>query len=397
MATEQRGRDGIHLAIDLSQGSALTWVAGELAVALADLGVQVSLFPVCTLCPTLEPRLRPQQEAVISDTPCLGYDVKLNHCLSQFLMQETAGEIDAELFVTNSRFRGGIHPLDQWSCNLATNDARKLPLSSFCRDSLVDLGVPASRCSVVAPGYSPEIESLFPAGKSRDAATVRRILVVTNSHDLDRYGTDILIPALAKAFSANDPVEIHIKDYGAACGSRVLRELIAAQPSFPKLVWHETFLSKSDLIRLYGDMHLLVAPFRGEGYAMKIIDAMALGLPVMMPAFGGPWNTPRWEDTCRLNSTRCPSARATTPNTTSSVQVPTGVRCARTRSSSRCGRISAAPRRPTRRRQSPGPTSSRDTPGGTLPSRSCMRCTNGVPRRSGKRPAAAGRPRSRSR
>jgi GT2 family glycosyltransferase/glycosyltransferase involved in cell wall biosynthesis len=288
MATEQRGRDGIHLAIDLSQGSALTWVAGELAVALADLGVQVSLPRVRTLSPTLEPRLQPRLATLMSDTPCRTYHVKLNHYWPQFLMQEVTGEINAELFVTNYRFRGGIHPLDQWSCNLATNDARKLPLSSFCRDSLVDLGVPASRCSVVAPGYSPEIESLFPAGKSRDAATVRRILVVTNSHDLDRYGTDILIPALAKAFSANDPVEIHIKDYGAACGSRVLRELIAAQPSFPKLVWHETFLSKSDLIRLYGDMHLLVAPFRGEGYAMKIIDAMALGLPVMMPAFGGP-------------------------------------------------------------------------------------------------------------
>ncbi|NBW95700.1 MAG: glycosyltransferase [Planctomycetia bacterium] len=288
METQRRGREGIHLAIDLSQGSALTWVAGELAVALADLGAQVSLPRVPTLSPTLEPRLQPRLAALMSDTPCRTYHVKLNHYWPQFLMQEVTGEINAELFVTNYRFRGGIHPLDLWSRNLVTNDARKLPLSSFCRDSLVDLGVPASRCSVVAPGYSPEIESLYPAGKPRDDSTVRRMLVVTNSHDLDRYGTDILIPALAKAFSANDPVEIHIKDYGAGCGSRVLRELIAAQPSFPKLVWHETFLTKSDLIRLYGEMHLLVAPFRGEGYAMKIIDAMALGLPVMMPAFGGP-------------------------------------------------------------------------------------------------------------
>ncbi len=288
MGNLRRDTDGIHLAIDLSQGSALTWVAGELAVALADLGVPVSLPRVAKLSPTLEPRLQPRLATLMSDTPCRTYHVKLNHYWPQFLMQEVAGEINAELFVTNYRFRGDIHPLDMWSRNLATNDARKLPLSSFCRDSLVDLGIPASRCSVVAPGYSPEIESLYPDGKPRDDATVRRILVVTNSHDLDRYGTDILIPALAKAFSATDPVEIHLKDYGASSGSRVLRDLIAAQPSFPRLVWHETFLSKSDLIRLYAEMHLLVAPFRGEGYAMKIIDAMALGLPVMMPAFGGP-------------------------------------------------------------------------------------------------------------
>ena len=141
MATESHRRDGIHLAIDLSQGSALTWVAGELAVALADLGMQVSLPRVQTLSPTLEPRLQPRLAALMSDTPCRTYHVKLNHYWPQFLMQEVKGEINAELFVTNYRFRGGIHPLDLWSRNLVANDARKLPLSSFCRDSLVDLGV----------------------------------------------------------------------------------------------------------------------------------------------------------------------------------------------------------------------------------------------------------------
>lgn len=280
--------DGIHLAVDLSQGSALTWVAGELAVALDDIGERVSIPRTSALSPTLEERLRPRLSAMMTDRPCRTYHIKLNHYWPQFLMQEVSGEINAELFVTNYRFRGGLHPLDMWSRNLVTNGVRKLPMSSFCGDSLRDLGVPAAQCAVVAPGYSPEIESLYPAGKPAVDDAVRRLLVVTNSHDLYRYGTDILIPALANAYAPHDRVEIHIKDYGASSGSRQLRDLIAAQPSFPKVVWHERFLSKEDLIRLYGEMHLLVSPFRGEGYAMKIIDAMAVGLPVMMPAFGGP-------------------------------------------------------------------------------------------------------------
>jgi GT2 family glycosyltransferase/glycosyltransferase involved in cell wall biosynthesis len=283
-----QGDEGIHLAIDLSQGSALTWVAGELAVALADIGQRVSIPGAGGVSTTLEERLRPRLAALMTDRPCRTCHVKLNHYWPQFLMQEVSGEIDAELFVTNYRFRGGIRPLDMWSRNLVTNGIRKLPLSGFCADSLQDLGVPADRCAVVAPGYSPEIESLFPTGKPTSDAAVRKILVVTNSHDLGRYGTDILIPALAKAYTADDPVEIHIKDYGVSSGSRRLRDLVAAQPSFPRVVWHERFLGKEDLIRLYGEMHLMVSPFRGEGYAMKILDAMAVGLPVMMPAFGGP-------------------------------------------------------------------------------------------------------------
>jgi GT2 family glycosyltransferase/glycosyltransferase involved in cell wall biosynthesis len=285
---QPQGDEGIHLAIDLSQGSALTWVAGELAVALADIGERVSIPRTRALSPTLEERLRPRLSALMTDRPCRTYHIKLNHYWPQFLMQEVSGEINAELFVTNYRFRGEMRPLDAWSRNLVTNGVRKLPMSSFCGDSLQDLGVPAAQCAVVAPGYSPEIESLYPAGKPSVDDAVRRLLVVTNSHDLYRYGTDILIPALAKAYAPRDAVEIHIKDYGASSGSRQLRDLIAAQPSFPKVVWHERFLSKEDLIRLYGEMHLMVSPFRGEGYAMKIIDAMAVGLPVMMPAFGGP-------------------------------------------------------------------------------------------------------------
>lgn len=280
--------EGIHLAIDLSQGSALSWVAGELAVALSDIGQLVSIPHTNALSKSLEPRLLNRLSSLMTTEPYSTYHIKLNHYWPQFLMQEVSGEINAELFVTNYRFRGELHPIDMWSRNLVTNGLRKLPMSSFCRDSLADLGVSASQCSVVAPGYSPEIESIFPEGKPRADSRVRKLLIVTNSHDLNRYGTDILIPAISKAFSANDAVEIHIKDYGSSSNSHELRNLVASQPSFPDVVWHEKFLSKEDLIRLYGEMHLMVSPFRGEGYAMKIIDAMAVGLPVMMPAFGGP-------------------------------------------------------------------------------------------------------------
>lgn len=280
--------DGIHLAIDLAQGSALTWVAGELAVAIADLGHPVSLPRTATPSPTLEAGLRTRLQGLMRPTPCSTYHVRMSHYWPQFRRQEVWGDVNAELFVTNYRFRGDIQPLDMWSRTLVTNGVRKLAMSSFCRDSLLDLGVPAERCAVMPLGYAPQIEEVCPDGRKRREGDPLRILVVTNSHDLNRYGSDILIPALGQAYASSDRVEIHIKDYGAASGSTTLRALIAAQPAFPRIVWHETFLAKADLVRLYASMDLMVSPFRGEGFAMKILDAMAIGLPVMMPAFGGP-------------------------------------------------------------------------------------------------------------
>jgi glycosyltransferase involved in cell wall biosynthesis/GT2 family glycosyltransferase len=278
---------GVHIAIDVSQGGAFTWAVAELAAALQDIGVPVSL-PRASPSPTLAEGLQLKLSKFMSRDPYKSHHIRLNHYWPQHFMQELSGEINVEFFVTNYRFRGENQPLDMWSRNLVTNGIRKVAMSSFCRDSLQDIGVSGTQCAVVPLGYSPEIETLFPAGRPPVDSAVRKILVVTNSHDLRRYGTDILIPAIAAAFAPQDPVEVHIKDYGASSGSSELRDLIASQDTFPKVFWHENFLSKEDLIRLYAEMHLMVSPFRGEGYAMKIIDAMAIGLPVMMPTFGGP-------------------------------------------------------------------------------------------------------------
>lgn len=286
-ASHDADEGGVHIAVDMSQASALTWAIAELAIALEDIGVAVSL-PRTKVSPSLPRGVRAKLSGLMKRDPHKSYHLKISHYWPQHFMQALSGDINAELFVTNYRFRKDSRPLDMWSRNLVSNSIRKISMSSFCSDCLQDLGVPDTQCAVVPLGYSPEIDSLFPAGRPLVDGAVRKILVVTNSHDLRRYGTDILIPALAAAFTPQDSVEIHIKDYGASSGSSELRDSIARQKNFPKVVWHEEFLSKEDLLRLYSAMHLMVSPFRGEGYAMKIIDAMAIGLPVMMPAFGGP-------------------------------------------------------------------------------------------------------------
>jgi len=281
-----QSKEGIHIAVDLSAGSALSWLSAEFALSLAEHGKKVSL-PKCELTNTIEPEKRKILSDLMMGSPLGTYHLKINHYWKNFIEQDLWGEVNAEFFVTNYRFRGDIKPLDPWSAHTLYNEYRKLPMSGFCLDSLTDFGVAKDRCKVVPLGYAREIDSLGIVKKDSVGEDLN-ILLTTNSHDLLRYGTDISVSALAKAFNRQDPVVVHIKDYGAGAGDGLLRKWIASHPNFPRVVWHETFVTKEELLHLYASMDVAVAPFRGEGFSMKVLDAMALGIPVMMPAFGGP-------------------------------------------------------------------------------------------------------------
>ena len=101
-----QGDEGIHPAVEFAQGSALSWVVGELAVAISDIAQRLSIPRNHALSGTLESRLRPRLLSLMTDQPCRTYHNKLNHYWPQFQMQEVSGEVNIELYVTNHRFRG---------------------------------------------------------------------------------------------------------------------------------------------------------------------------------------------------------------------------------------------------------------------------------------------------
>ncbi|MFW5871218.1 MAG: glycosyltransferase [Verrucomicrobiota bacterium] len=283
----RHGDEGVHFAVDFSSGSAFTWATAELIKSLASKGTEVSVTPVFRLHHSLEPGTRDMLRSLMRKKPCNAFHVKWSHYWSDCLKTPLAGDVNAEFFCTNYRKRPDAMP-DLWMRHVKASRNRLLPVSCFNRDALRDIDVDEKRMSIVPLGYSREIDSLFPDGIQVGDKERINALVITNSHDLKRYGTDILVQAAGMALSKDEPVTLHIKDYGAGCGNGQLEQWIKAQPDFPEVVWHRDFLSKSDLIRLYAEMDVLIAPYRGEGFGMKIIDAMALGIPVIMPGFGGP-------------------------------------------------------------------------------------------------------------
>jgi GT2 family glycosyltransferase/glycosyltransferase involved in cell wall biosynthesis len=276
----------IYFADDLSTGSALSWVTTELIAALERAGRTVAVRTCDLSGATNAARRRALAPLMRAEPPAGGIEIRWSHYWPQHLDLDLTGRLNLELFVINYQFAApGAQPWDYWMQCLRQNRYGKLPLSRFCADVLQQVGVPAADCTIVRPGYSPEVHTVAPP-RRRDGR--HRLLTVTNSHDLERYGTRVLLDAYWSAFTRTDDVTLVVKDYGASSGDTTLHDLIRAHGDAARVEYIADFTSKEKLIELYKSCDAFVSAHRGEGYGMKILDALACGLPVITPLFGGP-------------------------------------------------------------------------------------------------------------
>jgi GT2 family glycosyltransferase/glycosyltransferase involved in cell wall biosynthesis len=285
-SASRSGADALYFVDDLSRGTALSWAVADLVLALKRLGAPVHIADG-TLTKTLDEATRRELAPLMRrDRHPDGVHIKWSHYWPQHLALDLTGRINLELFVINYTFgRPGAEPWDYWLQCLPQNHTHKLPLTTFCRDVLLTVGVPPTDCDVLPLGYSREIHAVPPSPRRPGPY---RFLTVTNSHDLARYGTRALLDAYWEAFAPGDDVVLIVKDYGAAAGDTTLRELLRRVDGRAKVEYIDAFTSKADLIRLYRSCDAFVSAHRSEGFGMKILDALACGLPVITPRFGGP-------------------------------------------------------------------------------------------------------------
>jgi GT2 family glycosyltransferase/glycosyltransferase involved in cell wall biosynthesis len=277
--------DCIYLADDLTRATAWTWVNVELATALADLGASI-FVSADGISSTVPAHTRKRLNPIKLTAPIGGVQIKWSHYWPQHLNLELNGDVNLEFFVTNYFFgNASSEPWDYWTQCLRQNHRHKLPASEFCQSVLQQVGIPEGECHVLHHGYAPEIHDVEPPAR-RSARF--RILTVTNSHDLGRYGTLSILDAYDKAFGSEDDVTLVVKDYGASSGDTTLRERLKRRTHRAPIEYLPEFTAKRELIQLYKSCDAFVSAHRGEGFGMKILDAMACGLPVITPLFGGP-------------------------------------------------------------------------------------------------------------
>ena len=163
--------------------------------------------------------------------------------------------------------------------------------SNFCRQAFVNSGVDPNKVQIIPNGINPEIFS--PEGVVYNLPTKKRFKFLFVGGATYRKGFDILLMAFIKAFKKNDNVCLVVKSVGAETYyknqsmSKII-DKIQEDPDNPEII-HITGdnYSEEEMASLYRACDVFLSPYRGEGFTLPTLEAMACGLPVIITR-GGP-------------------------------------------------------------------------------------------------------------
>jgi glycosyltransferase involved in cell wall biosynthesis len=161
--------------------------------------------------------------------------------------------------------------------------------TSWIGEQAQSAGVVAERIRVVPHGIDPRVQC--PDGPRYPLATGSGFRFLFVGGVSLRKGTDILLEAYRQAFTAADDVCLVLKDHSDDLFYREqdargrIREL-QSDPGAPEVEHIDAFLPEADLAALYRSCDAAVFPYRAEGFCLPILEAMACGVPAIVPHFG---------------------------------------------------------------------------------------------------------------
>jgi glycosyltransferase involved in cell wall biosynthesis len=183
----------------------------------------------------------------------------------------------------------GAIPQD-WIAPLTSNVDEVWVPSEYVRRMYLEAGIDPEHVVTIPNGV--DLEAFTPDGPRRDlpdAGDGTRFLFVGGL--IGRKGADLLFSAWCEAFAGRDDVTLVLKDFGAdgiyCAGDRGALREHAASDALPRIILIEDELETAEVAALYRSCDVLVHPYRGEGFAMPVLEAMACGLPAIVTG-GGP-------------------------------------------------------------------------------------------------------------
>lgn len=161
--------------------------------------------------------------------------------------------------------------------------------TEYVRRVYVDSGVDPKKVKVVPLGIDPKRFS--PDAQAMPLATRKSFKFLFVGGTIHRKGVDVLLQSYLDAFDIEDDVCLVIKDFGGGGvyqGQTMADQIKAAQsrPHAPEILYLDCEMSDADIPGLYTACDCLVHPYRGEGFGLPVLEAMACGLPAIVTGGG---------------------------------------------------------------------------------------------------------------
>ncbi len=160
--------------------------------------------------------------------------------------------------------------------------------SSWVRDCYVASGRDPDRVHVVPAGVDAGF--FRPDGARRPYGRGRSFRFLFVGGLIYRKGIDVLVNAYLRAFGPRDDVCLVIKGFGSAgiYAGNTRNQLLqlAARTDLPAIEIIDEEMDAEGMASLYRSCDALVHPYRGEGFALPVIEAMASCLPVVTTGYG---------------------------------------------------------------------------------------------------------------
>ena len=170
----------------------------------------------------------------------------------------------------------------EWQYKFDTFADAIISPSTWTTEVYKNSGINPYKLYTVANGYNPDI--FCDKGKTTDEV---KILYVGCSQF--RKGIDVLLKMWAMATKKNMNISLTIKDTPQVYGkSNLLEEVTRLQykTGCAKITYDDSSKSEQEMAEMYQDHHILVHPYRGEGFGMHIQEAMACGCVPVVTANG---------------------------------------------------------------------------------------------------------------